>query len=69
MSASLGLDRDRAGNPLDVLEQIVTANEWAFDRRSEAEMAAEAPGSGATTGCTSPGHPRSAPCTSPAPST
>ncbi|HTW26350.1 MAG TPA: YbjN domain-containing protein [Acetobacteraceae bacterium] len=35
---------EASANPLDVLEQIVTANEWAFDRRSEAEMAAEAPG-------------------------
>lgn len=31
-------------NPLDVVEQVVAANEWAFDRRSESEMAAEAPG-------------------------
>ncbi|MBK1662627.1 type III secretion system chaperone family protein [Paracraurococcus ruber] len=36
--------RDRATNPLDVLEQIVSANEWAFERRSDGEMAAEAPG-------------------------
>ena len=35
---------ERATNPLDVLEQIVSANEWAFDRRSDSEMAAEAPG-------------------------
>ena len=33
-----------ATNPIDVLEQIVSANEWAFDRRSDSEMAAEAPG-------------------------
>ena len=45
MSAYLGFDeRDRSGNPLDVLEQIVAANEWAFERRSDSEMAAEAPG-------------------------
>ena len=31
-------------NPLDVVEQVVAANEWAFDRRSDSEMAAEAPG-------------------------
>jgi hypothetical protein len=36
--------RERATNPLDVLEQIVAANEWAFERRSDGEMAAEAPG-------------------------
>ena len=44
MSASLAQDRDRSTNPLDVLEQIVAANEWVFERRSDAEMAAEAPG-------------------------
>lgn len=45
MSASLQLDfADKPGNPLDVLEQIVSANEWAFERRSDGEMAAEAPG-------------------------
>jgi hypothetical protein len=44
MSASLGLDRERSANPLDVLEQIVAANEWAFERRSDGEMAVEAPG-------------------------
>ncbi len=35
---------DPAANPLDVLEQIVVANDWVFDRRSDSEMAAEAPG-------------------------
>jgi hypothetical protein len=35
---------ETGGNPLDVLEQIITANEWAFERRSDSEMAAEAPG-------------------------
>ncbi len=35
---------DAAANPLDVMEQIVAANDWAFDRRNDAEMAAEAPG-------------------------
>jgi hypothetical protein len=44
MSASLQLDRDRATNPLDILEQIIASNEWAFERRSDGEMAAEAPG-------------------------
>jgi hypothetical protein len=44
MSGYLSTEQERATNPLDVLEQIVTANEWAFDRRSEGEMAAEAPG-------------------------
>ncbi|EHL98127.1 hypothetical protein HMPREF9946_03736 [Acetobacteraceae bacterium AT-5844] len=44
MSGLQIVDRDRSANPLDVLEQIVTANEWHFDRRSDGEMAAEAPG-------------------------
>ncbi len=44
MSASLAVHRDRTSNPLDVIEQIIAANEWAFDRRSDAEIAAEAPG-------------------------
>ncbi len=35
---------DHAANPLDALERIVGDNDWAFDRRSEGEMAAEAPG-------------------------
>lgn len=34
----------RTSNPLDVVEQIVSANDWAFDRHSDYEMAAEAPG-------------------------
>lgn len=44
MSASLHLEHDRSTNPLDILEQIIAANEWAFERRSDGEMAAEAPG-------------------------
>jgi hypothetical protein len=40
----LAFERDRNTNPLDILEQILGANEWAFDRRSHGEMAAEAPG-------------------------
>jgi len=44
MSGLQTVDRDRSANPLDVLEQIVAANEWAFERRSDGEMAVEAPG-------------------------
>ena len=33
-----------ATNPLDLMEQIVGGYEWAFDRRTDNEMAAEAPG-------------------------
>ena len=42
MLAEVG--EDRATIPLDVLEQIVIANDWTFERRSDGEMAAEAPG-------------------------
>lgn len=31
-------------NPLDMIEQIVAANDWPFERRGEAEMAVEVPG-------------------------
>ena len=44
MSASVMTTRDAAANPLDIMEQIVTANDWIFDRRGEGEMVAEAPG-------------------------
>lgn len=45
MTTPLALGRrEKAANPLDIVEQIVSANDWAFDRRSAREMAAEAPG-------------------------
>jgi len=44
MSALMSTSSERSSNPLDVLEQIASANDWAFDRRSDTEMAAEAPG-------------------------
>ncbi|MSO91580.1 MAG: hypothetical protein EXR01_08465 [Acetobacteraceae bacterium] len=44
MSAALNTALEHAANPLDIVEQIVAANEWHFDRRSDCEMAAEAPG-------------------------
>lgn len=31
-------------NPLDQVEQLVSANEWTFDRRSDQEMAVQVPG-------------------------
>ena len=43
MSAQLSYQQESASNPLDVMEQIVAAYDWVFDRRSDAEMAAEAP--------------------------
>lgn len=45
MSATLTRLVEKAANPLDIMEQIVIANEWSFDRRNETEMAAEVPGS------------------------
>jgi hypothetical protein len=45
MSGNLVTGQCRAtGNPLDIIEQIIAANEWSFERRSDGEMAAEAPG-------------------------
>ncbi len=44
MSATLTRLPETAANPIDVMEQIVAANEWSFERRSDSEMAAEVPG-------------------------
>ncbi len=44
MSGLATVEQERAANPIDVIEQIISSNEWVFDRRSEGEMAAEAPG-------------------------
>lgn len=44
---SLALHEDDAtsvSNPIDLVEQLVASNDWAFDRRSEAELAVEAQG-------------------------
>ncbi len=43
-SLAVSYETSTVANPLDLVEQVITANEWAFDRRSDAEMAAEAPG-------------------------
>jgi hypothetical protein len=37
-------DATCVSNPLDLVEQVITANEWTYDRRSESEMAAEGRG-------------------------
>lgn len=34
-----------SSNPLDLAEQVIAANEWAFERRSHTELAAETRGS------------------------
>ena len=41
--ASIGLET-AAHNPLDILEELVSANEWPFDRSSRDEMVVEATG-------------------------
>jgi hypothetical protein len=35
---------DPGHNPIDLVEQVADGHEWAFDRRSDAEMAVEIPG-------------------------
>ena len=44
MSISLVYEDEPVLNPLDLVEQFVTANDWAFDRRSDEELAVEIPG-------------------------
>jgi hypothetical protein len=44
MTFSATLEEEPAANPLDLVEQFVTANDWPFDRRSDDEMAVEVPG-------------------------
>ncbi|MCB5945275.1 YbjN domain-containing protein [Acidocella sp. KAb 2-4] len=44
---SLALHEDdtaTVSNPLDLVEQVIAGNDWMFDRRSDAELAAEANG-------------------------
>lgn len=44
MTLSVMLNEEPPANPIDIVEQLVTANDWAFDRRSDEEMAVEVPG-------------------------
>ena len=44
MSTLSSFQTETAANPLDVVEQVIRANDWAFDRHNDSEMAAEAPG-------------------------
>lgn len=44
MPVSLITQEEASANPLDLVEQFVTANDWPFDRRNEDEMAVEVPG-------------------------
>ena len=43
-SLAISYDNTPVSNPLDLVEQVIAANDWAFDRRSDSDMAAEAPG-------------------------
>ena len=69
---SLALHEEDAisvSNPLDLVEQVISANEWVYDRRCDSDMAAEGPANGAITACISAGRTRFRSCISPAPST
>lgn len=48
MRTSLAYARKPQANPLDFVEDIAGANDWALDRRSDEEMAIEVPGQWAT---------------------
>src|SRR5580698_2772241 len=37
-------DRGMLANPLDILEEIITANEWLFDRANDDELIVELAG-------------------------
>ncbi len=44
MPQAVRVSEEPRGNPLDVLETIVGAKNWTFDRRGDEELAAEVPG-------------------------
>ncbi|MBL6929087.1 MAG: YbjN domain-containing protein [Rhodospirillales bacterium] len=44
MRATQHFEEITSSQPLDVIERVVTANDWIFDRRSDVEMAAQVPG-------------------------
>ncbi|MGI4954944.1 MAG: YbjN domain-containing protein [Janthinobacterium lividum] len=44
MSMSIQSAIETAANPLDIVEQVVSNNDWSFERHTDVEMAAEAPG-------------------------
>src|SRR5258706_6941933 len=44
MTAMLEVSQEPAANPLDIVEEIVAANEWPFDRTSEDELVVEITG-------------------------
>ncbi len=44
MTATLDVQPEPAPNPLDIVEEIVAANQWPFDRTSEDELVVEITG-------------------------
>jgi hypothetical protein len=44
MTVSVAYEEEAQANPLDLVEQFIIANDWAYDRRSDEELAAEVPG-------------------------
>lgn len=44
MTYTLAQGEEPPPNPLDMVEQFVTANDWPFDRRNDEELAVEVPG-------------------------
>ena len=44
MTHSVAYSEEAPANPLDLVEQLVAANDWPFDRRSDDELAVEVPG-------------------------
>lgn len=44
MTATLDVSPEPAPNPLDIVEEIVAANQWPFDRTSEDELVVEITG-------------------------
>jgi hypothetical protein len=44
MTSLISETTEQTTNPLDIVEQVITGYDWAFDRRSDSEIAAAAPG-------------------------
>jgi len=44
MSTALAHRTSTARNPLDIVEEIVSANEWSFQRSADDELSVDFPG-------------------------
>lgn len=44
MSVMMPEREEQSSNPMDLVEQVVSANDWAFERNGSDEMAVEIPG-------------------------